>query len=62
LPYKPNEHDDCYWTLDHGNDWKVKFDLEDNSIEIIHRYKNENATKGLTLWVAYLLDAEEVVD
>lgn len=24
-PYKPNENDDYFWTLDAGNDWKLKF-------------------------------------
>jgi hypothetical protein len=38
-PYKPNEHDDSFWTVDYGNDWKVKFfDDEPYIFEIIYRY------------------------
>jgi len=39
-PYKPNEKDDTFWTLDSGNDWKVKFYPESpNIFEIIYRYQ-----------------------
>lgn len=47
IPYKPNDWDDSFWTIDAGNDWKIKFYSEDNSIfEIIHRYQiNDNRTE-----------------
>lgn len=47
LPYKPNDWDDSFWTIDSGNDWKIKFYSEDKSIfEIIHRYQiNDNRTE-----------------
>lgn len=47
LPYKPNELNDSFWTIDSGNDWKIKFYKEDNSIfEIIHHYQiNDNKTE-----------------
>lgn len=51
-PYKPNEQDDSLWTLDQGNDWKVKFH-DKRKMEVIHRYHNESATKALSLWIAY---------
>ena len=54
LPYKPNKHDNTFWTLDIGNDWKVKFfPDEPNTMEIIHRYGNKEAIKALASWVAY---------
>ena len=54
IPYKPNEHDDYYWTVDHGNDWKVKFFRDEPCVmEIIHRYNNAEAVKSLANWVAY---------
>lgn len=58
LPYKPNENDDYFWTLDSGNDWKVKF-FEDSllSFEIVHRYNNQKATYALSLWIAYRIGA-----
>jgi hypothetical protein len=38
-PYCPNEKDDFFWTIDGGNDWKLKF-LEDqpNRVQIWYRY------------------------
>lgn len=54
IPYKPNEHDDSFWTVDDGNDWKVKFFNDDlNLIEIIHRYRNKEAINNLTYWLSY---------
>lgn len=49
-PYKPNENDDSFWTIDEGNNWKVKFHSdkyhsdknseEDNVFELVYRYDN----------------------
>ncbi len=40
-PYKPNEDDDRYWTIDSGNDWKVKFFvLHPNRVQIRYRYNH----------------------
>lgn len=40
-PYKPNEWDDSFWTLDQGNDYKLKFlSDEPNKVELRHRYDN----------------------
>lgn len=39
VPYKPNEHDDFFWTLDSGNDWKLKFNEQNTSrFEVYYRY------------------------
>jgi len=39
-PYKPNENDDTFWTLDSGNDWKVKFFPDEPScFELRYRYQ-----------------------
>lgn len=41
IPYKPNEGDSYFWTLDGGNDWKVKFFEEDPTrFDIIYRYNH----------------------
>lgn len=40
LPYMPNEGKTSFWTLDQGNDWKIKFSDEFTAnFEIIHRYQ-----------------------
>lgn len=53
-PYKPNEHDDSFWTVDAGNDWKIKFyDDKPKEVEIIHRYNNQEAITALSTWIAY---------
>lgn len=51
-PYKPNDWDDTFWTVDSGNDWKIKF-IDDSTMEVIHRYHNKEAIFGLATWVAY---------
>jgi hypothetical protein len=39
-PYKPNENDGYFWTLDAGNNWKVQFDEnEPDVLNISHRYQ-----------------------
>lgn len=53
LPYKPNLHDDSFWTLDSGNDWKLKFLDDGVSIEIRHRYFDTDMTEILSKWIAY---------
>jgi hypothetical protein len=63
FPYKPNLPDDYFWTLDEGNDWKVRF-FEDHakSFQIIHRYNNYEAIKGLSEWVAFRLGGKVLVE
>ena len=40
LPYMPNEGKTSFWTIDQGNDWKIKFGDEFTaSFEVIHRYQ-----------------------
>lgn len=56
IPYKPNEHDDTYWTVDDGNNWRVRFNpAEPDSLEIIHRYDHKGALTALCGWLAYRL-------
>lgn len=60
-PYKPNESDSFYWTVDESNDWKVKFFPNDpKSFQIIHRYNNAKAVLGLSEWLAYRLGGKVV--
>lgn len=41
-PYRPNEGDDNYWTLDSGNDWKIHFlTSEPLTFEIRYRYQSK---------------------
>lgn len=38
-PYMPNEGNDLFWTIDQGNDYKIKFFDDDSSkVELVHRY------------------------
>jgi hypothetical protein len=61
IPYKPNEHDSHFWTLDGGNDWKVYFHEEDPGLfEIRHRYQKTEAVEAITKWAAYRLIGEVV--
>lgn len=55
VPYMPMEHDSSFWTLDTGNDWKLKFEEDKTVFEIFHRYHDEMATEGLVKWIAYRL-------
>lgn len=58
-PYKPNDDDDTFWTVDQGNDWKLKFSEFDPSVFMVeHRYRDKSAVEGLTRWLAYRLGAE----
>ena len=75
LPYMPNEGDTSFWTVDSGNDWKIKFsDTSINTFEVIHRYQindrsrsNEysgvnEAVKSLAGFLAYKLSGTVVVE
>ena len=74
IPYKPNEWDNSFWTIDAGNDWKIKFfEDNDNVFEIIHRYqindKNNTqysavneAVKSLAGFLAYRLSGKLVIE
>lgn len=46
IPYKPNEHDDRFWTLDSGNDWKILFyDDKPDQFRITYRYNSPEVNK-----------------
>lgn len=45
IPYMPNEGDTSYWTLDAGNDWKIKF-LDTNTFELIQRYQINDCSRA----------------
>ena len=54
-PYMPNEGDDTFWTVDSGNNWKIKFFPEEPChLEIIHRYNANDGIAALAAWVVYL--------
>lgn len=60
-PYRPNEDDDYYWTLDSGNNWKVKFlPDEPNCFEVIHRYQcaANPFEQALAAWLVVRLGLE----
>ena len=58
-PYMLNDTNDYFWTVDNGNNWKIKFFPEDpRKIEIIHRYTNQEAVEGLTAFLSYILHGE----
>lgn len=53
-PYKPNENDSFFWTIDTSNNWKVKFyEDEPNSFALIHRYQNNMSRfeESLFIWL-----------
>ena len=59
-PYKPNEDDDMYWTLDRNNDWKVKFFPDESThFGIIYRYqcKGNQFEEALAAWLAARISA-----
>ena len=63
-PYCPNEHDDFYWTIDSGNDWKIQF-LKDQPHRLQIRYRYQNADRNpheeaLIPWLVYRLGAKFV--
>lgn len=62
-PYKPNADDDLYWTLDAGNDWKVRFMPDDSGIfEIRYRYSvgNPEQEAALAGWLKARIGVEVV--
>lgn len=61
LPYAPNQDDTWFWTLDLGNDWKVKFFEDDpNVFEIIYRYQcaTNQFEEALAGWLKVRMGAE----
>jgi hypothetical protein len=64
-PYKPNEHDDTYWTVDGGNDWKVFFFVDKvDTIGIRYRYDAEGRNPhecAIVPWIMVRLGAMFVV-
>lgn len=62
-PYKPNEHDDTFWTLDSGNNWKIKFFRETPDVfELIYRYqcKENSYEEALAGWLKVRIGASVV--
>lgn len=63
-PYCPNEHDDTYWTLDSGNDWKVQFGFDPDPCVFNLRYRYEAGTPkeaALAGWLVARVWGMEVV-
>jgi hypothetical protein len=59
IPYMPNFGDTTFWTVDRGNDIKLKFFDEDRTrIEIIHRYDIKKVKIGLANLIAYYWDGD----
>lgn len=59
----PNEGDTTYWTLDGGNNWKLKFYPEQPEVfEIIYRYQCEANPfeEALAGWLKVRIHAEPV--
>ena len=54
-PYKPNENDDYFWTLDQHNDWKVKFFRTpiECRFNLTYRYQSEGtkAEEAISGWI-----------
>ncbi len=65
-PYKPNENDDTFWTLDSANNWKVLFSpqAEPECFEIRYRYHNGSSQHeaALAAWLAVSLNVEVLED
>lgn len=54
-PYMPNQWDYSFWTVDRGNDWKLKF-MDDRVVEIRYRYHrdgNHYALVSLANWIKW---------
>ncbi len=52
VPFMPNDGDTLFWTLDSGNDWKLKFhESEPNVFEVYQRYHAGEEEFGR--WLAY---------
>jgi hypothetical protein len=51
-PYKPNKDNYLFWTLDQGNDYKVKFFRDKPcELELIHRYCNLEVLILFAFWL-----------
>jgi hypothetical protein len=51
IPFMPNDGDTVFWTLDSGNDWKLRFsEKEPNVFEVWDRYHYGEEVFGL--WLA----------
>lgn len=63
-PYCPNDPDDYYWTLDGGNDWKLKFSPDQpTTFEVIYRYNTGNDYEAaFALWLGVVLSAAPAPD
>jgi hypothetical protein len=46
-PYMPNDGDTTFWTLDYGNDWKLKFTDDHHTFEVLHCYQINDQTRKL---------------
>lgn len=67
IPYMPNDGDDYFWTLDGGNNWKLKFDKDcPNEFEIYHRYgdasKGNDMVERLAGWLLYRITGLESME
>ena len=53
-----NEHDDTYYSVGHGNDWRVKFN--ETSFSLTYRYQSNlvKAEEALAQWLSHRLNAE----
>lgn len=62
-PFRPNDHDDTYWTIDSGNNWKVQFFPEQpNRFGIVYRYQCEANPfeEALAGWLKVTINAQPV--
>lgn len=58
IPYNPNEADTHFWTLDSGNDWKLRFfNDQPDTIEVSYRYGGEKE-QAFAYWLQFRLRAE----
>ena len=60
-PYKPNAHNDTYWTVDSGNDWKVRFPQDATaSFELVHRYSRspevQVSMQAVAPWLSHIFN------
>lgn len=59
IPYMPNDGDTLFWTLDSGNDWKLKFfEKEPNVFEVYQRYHAGEEEFGR--WLTYRMRLEVI--
>lgn len=67
VPYMPTDNDGMYWTLDSGNNWKLKFSEHDSTLfEIYHRYqcpeKGNDMVERLVKWLEYRITGLQIVE